>query len=292
MSSIRELYLEDHEHVNNLCETVWDGNDYVPASFSHWVSNPLSHTLGLFESDELVAFGNIEKLVDTDIAWIQGLRVSERNRGKGYATTITLALIDVAKEQGIKYLWYATSSRNDASIKVAKKCGFHEADKTGYFRIYKPFPAHPKPSLSIVPLSVTPDRLYEMLCENPELVESRTFPLAWQFDFKTLDGLIRLLSYASIKAVVDESGKVQGLYCLVERKRKEETTTAFTVFATDRSVFVDIMSRMIDQAETMGADRAVFFLGPRVIEWSLGLGYVAEEFADRRFLLYELNPTK
>ena len=287
--NIRELTLKDQEHVSILCETVWSGNDYVPAIFPKWVSNPLSKTLGVFESDELVAFGNIEKLEDSNIACIQGLRVKEGHREKGHATTVTLALIEIAREQGITHLWYATSSRNESSMKVADKCGFQVANRTGYFRIYKPFPPHPKPSLSIVPMSVTPERLHDLLGENPDLVESSTFPLAWHFDFKTLDGLTRLLDEAMVKVVVDESGKVRGLYCLTERERNEETTAAFTVFSTDRSVFVDIMSRMIDQAETLGADRAVFFLGPRVTEWALGLGYVADEFVDRRFLLYELN---
>lgn len=290
--SIRELTLQDQEHIDILCETIWSGNDYVPAIFPKWVSNPFSKTIGVFEADELVAFGNIEKLEGSDIAWIQGLRVKENHREKGHATSVTLALIELARDMDIKHLWYATSSRNEASIKVADKCGFHTADSTGYFRIYKPFPAHPRPSPSIIPMNVTPDRLHDLLVENPDLVESNTFPLAWQFDFKTLEGLTRLLSDALVKAVVDESGKVRGLYCLIERQRQEETTAAFSVFATDRSVFVDIMSRMIDLADARGADRAVFFLGPRVTEWAPDLGYVADEFLDRRFILYELDPTE
>ncbi len=291
-SSIRELTIEDHEHVNILCRTIWKGNDYVPSIFPKWMEDPLTRTIGLFEDDELVTFGNIEKLVDTNIALIQGLRVKEGHREKGHATTITSGLIDIAKEMDIKHLWYCTSSRNESSMKVAEKCGFHVTDKSGYFRIYKPFPAHPKPSLSIVPLNVTPERLYELLTVNPDLVESSTFPLAWHFDFKTQEGLTRLLEGAIIKIVVDETGNARGLYCQTERERNEEKTAAFTVFATDRSVFVDIMSRMIDQAETIGADRAVFFLGPRVTEWALDLGYVADEFVDRRFLLYEMNPAE
>ena len=289
-TSIRELSLKDHERIKILSETIWNGNDYVPETFPKWMENPQARTIGLFEEDELVAFGNIEKIADTDIAWIQGLRVKEGYRKKGHATTINFALIDIAREMKIKYLWYATSSRNEASMKVAEKCGFHIADRTGYFRIYKPFPTHPKPSLSIVPLPVSPERLHELLIANPDLVESSTVPLAWHFDFKTLDGLTRLLSDAVVKVVVDESGKVSGLYSQIERGKNEEMTAAFTVFATNRSVFVDIMSRMIDQAETVGADRAVFFLGPRVTEWAMDLGYVADEFMERKFLLYELNP--
>ncbi len=290
--NIRELTLEDHEHINILCQTIWDGNDYVPESFPKWIANPLTRTIGLFEVDELVAFGNIEKIADTDIAWVQGLRVKEGHREKGYATAVTSALIDIAKELNVKHLWYATSSQNESSMRVAKKCGFHQADITGYFRIYRPFPDHPKPSLSIVPLQVSPERLNELLIANPDLVESSTVPLAWHFDFKTHDGLTRLLNDAIIKVIVDESGKVSALYCQIERGRNTEKTAAFTVFATDRSVFVDIMSRMINQAETVEADRAVFFLGPRVTEWALDLGYVANEFVDRKFLLYEVNPAE
>ena len=289
-TSIRELTIDDVDQVNVVCETVWSGNDYVPRIFPKWVESPLAQTIGLFEDGELVAFGNIEKIDDTDIAWVQGLRVKDGHREKGHATTIANSLVDIAKSLEIEHLWYATSSRNESSMRVAEKCGFHEAAKTGYFRVYKPYPPHPRPSMSIVPLDVTPQRLHELLTVNPDLVQSELFPLAWHFDFKTEKGLTRLLQNAKVKVIVDDVGVVAAVYALVLRERNEETTAAYTVFSIDRSVFVDIMSRMIDQAETLGADRAVFFLGPRVTEWALDLGYVMEEFVGRRFLLYELNP--
>jgi GNAT superfamily N-acetyltransferase len=292
-SNIREILIEDQDQVNILCKTIWEGNDYVPGIFSIWVQNPLARTMGLFDDNELVAMGTIEKTEGTNIAWIQGLRVKDGYRLKGHATSITRALVDIAKELGITHLWYATSSKNEASMKVAEKSGFHRADQTGYFRLFKPFPLHSKPSPSIVPLKASPDRLYEILVVNPDLVESSTFPLAWHFDFKTLEGLSRLLKDASIRVVVDETGVARGLYCHVERReRVNENTIAFTVFATDRSVFVDIMSRMIDEATSIHADRAVFFLGPWATEWALDLGYMAEEFVDRKFLLYEMNPVE
>ncbi|MHA2118727.1 MAG: GNAT family N-acetyltransferase, partial [Candidatus Thorarchaeota archaeon] len=98
--NVRELVIEDQEQVNILCETIWHGNDYVPAVFPRWISTPDSHTLGLFEDDELIAFGNIEKTEGTNIAWIQGLRVKDTYREKGYATKVTSALTDLAHEKG------------------------------------------------------------------------------------------------------------------------------------------------------------------------------------------------
>ena len=287
---LRNLVIEDHDQVKTLCETIWEGNDYVPEIFPTWISNPLSTPLGIFQDKELVALANLEKVEGTTIGWVEGLRVKEEHRQSGLGSKANEAIVEAAKEQGIKTLWYATSSRNEPSQLVAEKSGFVKANATGYFRLYRPYPAHSRPSPSIMPLQIDAVRLHELLLSNPDLVESTTFPLAWQFDFTSVEGLSRLLKDSAIKVVINEAGLVDGLYCMTKRDLKGDAwTAAYTVFATDRSIFVDIISRTIDEADTLGADRAVYFLGPRATEWALTLGYVEEEFIGRRFLLYELN---
>ena len=52
--SLRELTIDDQQSVDSLCETIWEGNDYVPTVFPRWVSTQDSHTLGLFEDNELL----------------------------------------------------------------------------------------------------------------------------------------------------------------------------------------------------------------------------------------------
>lgn len=286
----RELVIEDHDQVKTLCETIWEGNDYVPESFPTWISDSLSTPLGIFQDKELVALANLEKVEGTTIGWVEGLRVKEGHRQKGLGSTINNAIVDAARKQGIITLWYATSSRNEASQLVADRSGFIKADTTGYFRLYRPYPAHSKPSPSFTPLKIDATRLHEILLSNPELVESTTFPLAWQFDFKSSEGLNRLLKDAIIKVIIDEVGNAVGLYCMTKRDRKDDVwTAAYTVFATSRSAFVDMISRTIDEADNLGAERSVYFLGPRATEWSATLGFVDEEFIGRQFLLYELN---
>ncbi|MHA1136024.1 MAG: GNAT family N-acetyltransferase [Candidatus Thorarchaeota archaeon] len=287
---LRELVIEDQDQVKLLCETIWEGNDYVPEEFPEWVSNSSNTSIGIFKGEELIALGDLEKVENAAIGWIKGLRVKEEHRQKGYGVKVTKALATTAKEQGIRILWYATSSRNEASQHVAERTGFSLADETGYFRLYRPYPEHSTPSPTLAPLKIDAARLYDILLANPELVESSTFPLAWQFDFKSIDGLSRLLHDAEIKVIIDEEGITQGIYCMARRDRKEDSwTAAYTVFATNRTFFVDIIARSIDEADSLGANRAVYFLGPRSTEWALSLGYVDEEFIGRRFLLYELN---
>ncbi|TFG32065.1 GNAT family N-acetyltransferase [Candidatus Thorarchaeota archaeon] len=290
--NLRRLVIEDHEQVKLLCETIWEGNDYVPEEFPQWISDSKNISVGIFKDNELIALGDLEKVENASIGWVKGLRVKEGHRQKGLAVRITEELTRIAKEQGLRILWYATSSRNEASQLVAERTGFTLADSTGYFRLYRPYPAHSKPSPTLTPLKIDATRLYDLLLLNPELVESNTFPLAWHFDFKSIEGLSRLLRDSEIKVIIDEEGIAQGLYCMAKRDRKEDIwTAAYTVFATNRTVFVDMIARSIDEADELGADRAVYFLGPRASEWALTLGYVDEEFFERRFLLYELNLT-
>ncbi|TFG26702.1 GNAT family N-acetyltransferase [Candidatus Thorarchaeota archaeon] len=287
----RRLSIEDYEQVKSLSQTVWEGNDYVPESFPKWISDPNTTTLGIFNGNELVAMLNLEKVEDTTIAWVQGLRVKEGHRDKGYGTRLTKAIVEVAKDAGVRTLWYATSSKNEASQHVAENAGFSLIESNGYFRLYQPYPDHAKPSPSIIPLQIDTNRLHEILLTNPDLIESTVFPIAWKYDFKSLEGITRLSKNATIKVIIDESGNTEGVYFMTTRKRKDELTAAYTIYASNRSIFVDIISRTIDEANTLSANRAVYFLGPRGTEWASSLGFVDEEFRDRKFLLYELNPT-
>lgn len=284
------LKIEDHEQVKELCATVWDGNDYVPTAFPHWITDSHFQTAGIFEGNELVAIAALEFVPETTIAWVIGLRVKEEYRQRGLAKTLTDYLVKRATDAGIRTLWYATSSRNEASQKVALKLGFREADKVGYFRLYDPYPPHQKPSLSYIPLKVNAERLYEILQHNPELVESTTIPFAWEFEFTSREGLERLARKTEFRVIVGDDGIAHALYFRLNRMRNEETTAAFTIFATDRSIFVDVLARTIDEAVSQRADRAVYFLGPRTTEWALATGFVTEEFIGRQFLLYEINP--
>jgi hypothetical protein len=114
--------------------------------------------------------------------------------------------------------------------------------------------------------------------------------MAWEFDFKTKEGLQRLGKQTNFRIMIDEKGGTHGLFYRCDRERQNIITATYSVFVSDRSIFVDIMARIQDELESLEVDRAVFFLGPNATEWSSGLGIVSEEYRERRFLLFELNP--
>jgi len=283
----RDLQLSDERSVRELCNDIWEGNDYVPDRFSSWIKEDNSNPIGLFVDGELVALGNLEAAHDSPVAWIKGLRVRKSCQHEGHGTELVKHMIDLARKRGIKKLRYATGSRNEPSVHLAKNLGFTIANSIGYFRLSNPYPQHPAPSPITVPLVVNSERLHKVLTSTPGLVESGTLPLLWEFEDKELEGLVRLENRTEFKMIVGEEGTVKGLFYGASVERNGSKTATYSVFAIDRGVFIDIMARILEELDNSRADRAVFFLGPRATEWAPSLLIVSDDYLNRRYLLLE-----
>jgi N-acetylglutamate synthase-like GNAT family acetyltransferase len=283
----RDLQLSDERSVRELCKDIWEGNDYVPDRFSSWIKEENSSPIGLVIDGELVALGNLAAAPNSPVAWIKGLRVNTSRQHEGHGTKLVEHMINLAKKRGIKKLRYATGSRNEHSVHLAKNLGFGMVNSIGYFRLSNPYPQHPAPSPITVPLVVNSERLHEVLSSTPELVESETLPLLWEFEDKNPDGLARLENRTEFKLIVSDAGTAKGLFYGASVERNGLKTATYTVFATDRSVFIDIMARILDELDNSGADRAVFFLGLHATEWAPSLLIVSDDYLNRRYLLLE-----
>jgi GNAT superfamily N-acetyltransferase len=285
---LRDLKLSDHPAVNELCMGIWGGRDYVPHRFPRWIGNELNHPFGIFHGDTLQAIANLEIKPDIKTGWVKGLRVDEAQRRKGHASRLVDQLILRAKAIGLETLRYATSSRNIASLKVAENLGFELVNNVRYFRLEPPFPPLPRPSPSINPLQVGPERLYEIV-KTSDIIPSDTFAIRWEFhkkDFKSLQGI---LERETAHAVFGDTGNAESLTFFSTFERDGQKTTVLSIFSANRTIFVDIFSRAMDYLEATQTERAAFFLGPRVEEWVDYIIEIPEEFVGRRFILYELK---
>ncbi|MBD3405278.1 MAG: GNAT family N-acetyltransferase [Candidatus Lokiarchaeota archaeon] len=289
--STRLLTIEDKEQVEAISATIWDGHDYVGRVFPKWVEDEDSVPVGVFDDSKLIGIINIQ-FRKLGIAWAQGLRVLDDYRDKGVGTKLTKEIVKIAKEKGARILRYCTSSRNEASIHVAKKAGFYQANRVGYLRLYPPYPDHPKPSPLIHPVKLDSDRMMILLNQNPDLVPTKTLPIAWEFETKDMTGIEKIADMAEIKGIVSHNGILTSFYYSYEFTRDDEKQCAFTVYSIDRSEFVDIISRILDTAETKGYKRIVFFLGPNGTEWMDRMDLIPEEYEGRRFILFELIPSE
>lgn len=285
-SEIRRLRKEDQDLVDELCAGIWSGNDYVPNRFSQWVEDEDTAVLGTIEDEKLIAIIAMVPVSQGGITWAKGLRVHEDYREEGKATEIVSRLVETAQEEGYERMWYATSSRNKASIHVAEKVGFELTEEVGYFRLDAPFPKRPKPSPTIKPLKIDPNRLHNIVKET-NLFQGSKIPVSWEFEMPTLEGLRRLNEETDFYIIVNDHGKMEAMYFMEDVSRNRAERVAVTIFALDRGIFIDTIARLLEKFERDELDQAAFFLGPNATEWSETMLLVPEKYEGRKFVLYE-----
>ncbi len=283
---LRDLVLSDHPAVKELCIGVWGGKDYIPHRFPKWFGDDLNHPFGVFQGDALQAIGNLEIKPSNKTGWVKGLRVRETQRRKGYASRVIDHMILRAKKIGLETLRYATSSKNVASMKVAENLGFTLVSDVRYFRLEPPFPPHPQPSPTIHPLRIDAERLHGIL-ETNDIIPGDNFAIRWEFHKKDIVSVKAILEREEAQVVFGDTGNAESLTFFSSFDRDGQKITVFSIFSTNRSVFVDIFSRALDYLETEKTERAAFFLGPRVEQWVDYIIDIPKEFVGRRFLLYE-----
>ncbi|MFO7836464.1 MAG: GNAT family N-acetyltransferase [Candidatus Thorarchaeota archaeon] len=285
-SEIRPLREEDQNLVDDLCSGIWSGNDYVPNRFSEWVDNEDTVPLGMIEDGKLIGIIALVPVSSGGIAWAKGLRVHQDHQEEGKATKMVAQLVETARTEGYERIWYATSSRNKASIRVAEKTGFHLTEEAGYFRLDAPFPKRPKPSPIVHPLKVDAKRLNDM-ATKAGLFQDSKIPSAWEFEPSNLEGLKRLSEHTEFYVIVDDKGSLEAMYFSQDVSRNGEKREAVTIFALDRGIFIDTIARLLERFEKDKLDQAAFFLGPNATEWSETMLIIPEKYEGRKFILYE-----
>jgi N-acetylglutamate synthase-like GNAT family acetyltransferase len=285
------------EQVNIICSTTWGGNDYIPEVLPDWIANPDYIIRGLFDDKELLSICTLQLVPSTDIGYISGLRTKENRRREGHGMTLAKALIETARERGVNHLLYLTINFNEASVGLAKRLGFSLGEQYGHFHLYTPFPPHPTPSPALIPLKANPERVEEVIRTSPNLIPHNYIPFDYQFYLKSLENLRHISEKTTFQLIVDADGQAGGFYYGSPiRKNRGEQRTSYIVYATNRTIFVDMMARIVDEIDSVGATRVTFLMGPNATEWVTSLGYIDSEigawpgeYLERRLLLYELQ---
>jgi len=293
---IRDLELSDMEQVNDICSTTWGGNDYIPEVLPHWIETSENIVRGIFENNLLLSIGTLQLVPSTKRAYISGIRTREGRRREGHGKTLMMDLLSTAREKKLNHILYLTINFNEASIGLAESLGFSVLEQFGFFHLFSPFSPHPTPSSLFIPVTVRPERLSEVISSSPPLVPNNFIPFDYRFYEKSLENLRRISERTEFHLVIDFDGHPGGLYYRSPiHEDLDERTTTYVVYSTNRTIFVDMMARIVDELESMRATKATFLMGPNATNWVADLGYRdAElgvwpgEYLKRRLMLYEL----
>lgn len=119
----RRATIHDKERVLDICKHIWEGDDYIPNIYDHWVTDEAGEFTLIEEDGKISGLGKLT-LLEPEIGWLEGLRVAPEARSKGYAKELTKYYMQKGKELGFRQLRLSTYHRNYASIHVIENYGF------------------------------------------------------------------------------------------------------------------------------------------------------------------------
>jgi ribosomal protein S18 acetylase RimI-like enzyme len=114
---------DDRADVLAFCAQTWDGGDYIDAVWDTWLADTTGALLVATHAGRPIGLAHL-RMMSTDEAWIEGVRVDPRVRRQGVARTLISRTLATAHERGAAVARYFTDSDNIASQRLFDRFGF------------------------------------------------------------------------------------------------------------------------------------------------------------------------
>ncbi len=132
---IREARPEDRPFIEEIARLTWGGDDYLARVFEEWLSDGGFYVL---EMDGKVIGTAKMTLLPGKVGWLEGLRVHQDYRGRGYGRKLHDFMLELgerlAREGRIEALEFATYVLLRESVTMGQKTGFQIKAKFFVFR--------------------------------------------------------------------------------------------------------------------------------------------------------------
>ncbi|NHJ01725.1 MAG: GNAT family N-acetyltransferase [Candidatus Heimdallarchaeota archaeon] len=125
---IREYKPTDFHGLLEISKHIWEGHDYLPKKINDFYIDPHSSPMVVIEEGKIVSIANL-RFLNREIAWLEAIRTHPEFRGKGYATSLTKAMIKKARAEGATEVWLMTNTENKATAILLEKLGFSESGR-------------------------------------------------------------------------------------------------------------------------------------------------------------------
>jgi GNAT superfamily N-acetyltransferase len=131
----------DFDDVQAIASRIWDGHDYIPLVWEHWLAAPKGELAVAVLDDQVIALGKLTWLGEGEW-WLEGLRVDPAYQRRGISRALTAYLLQRFREFGGGLVRFATASGNVAVHRVAHENGFvRQAAFLSYQSPFLPLPA-------------------------------------------------------------------------------------------------------------------------------------------------------
>ena len=123
----------DKKNVLNFCQNTFSWGDYIHEVWDNWINEG---NLIVIENDQIpVSMAHVGFYPDEKMIWIEGIRVNQNFRKKGFAQKMIHHFEENAKSQEFKISRMLIASENNPSLTLAKKLEYQIISKWNYFSL-------------------------------------------------------------------------------------------------------------------------------------------------------------
>ncbi|MDH4214239.1 MAG: GNAT family N-acetyltransferase [Candidatus Thorarchaeota archaeon] len=249
MNDIRPLRESDKDDILEIARHTWEGHDYIPYYFDTWLKDKNSYPVGVEYDGHIIALANLRVIDDGKTGWMEALRVHPNHRGKGLATSLTQYVVQLAKSIPVKCIRYTTSVGNETSLHLAEVVGMKR--KFDLAVHWQENPSEISWRMRGFPLlEVSADEVCQDLIDA-NLIPFNILIHDWKAFDVTPKGLNKIGSTARFW-VQTRAGKLTSFSLGFARDVSSGMQWSFTIYASDRTGFLDHLSYHIDIASKSG----------------------------------------
>lgn len=114
----------DTDDVMTLTSTIWEGDDYVPQAWPHWLADPQGRLAVAEYQGKVIGLGKLTRLAPGQW-WLEGLRTHPDYEGHGVASQLHDYLVATWEEIGAGMLRLATLSTRQKVHHMSARSGFY-----------------------------------------------------------------------------------------------------------------------------------------------------------------------
>jgi len=229
LTQIRKPVASDKQQILDFCTNTFSWGDYIHEVYDSWTNE--GELVILEENNEPIAMCHGVIYSEEKMLWIEGIRVRQDYRRKGFAELLISHIERNAHDLGISHADMLIESENTPSLNLAAKIGYERKSQWNYFAVESK-----KTSYSSLFDSVDYDELnYSEL----RFVES------WRWIPLTRSNFQRLNSDGQILCIRDNK-KIQSLGIITDSRSFDNTMILTILFGKSYGIqkFIQHVQRL------------------------------------------------
>lgn len=123
----------DKKIVLEFCKNTFSWGDYIEYVWDYWIKD--GNLLVIRKNKRPIAICHVVIFSEDSRIWIEGIRVDNNFRRKGFATKLVKKSENLGLQKNCLYSYMLIESKNTKSLQLARKLGYVKDEKWNFFSL-------------------------------------------------------------------------------------------------------------------------------------------------------------